>query len=174
MKALPIVLTIASTMVLAGCSTSTKSSHTSQSHSSSQTSKKVDTRPTASFKNQTFQTKFGDFKIEDNSKSASATAGKQALVVKYSFTNHSKTSVVPSDVWYKYVVAKQGGKTLEQGSLPFSTDTTKNDQLENNSVDEVKPGKTIQALGSWEMKNSGRVQVAFLGLKHKVVGRVMY
>ena len=85
LKALPIFLTVASTLVLAGCSTGTKQSHSSQSHSSSQTSKKVVVKPTASFKNQTFHNKFGDFKIESNSKSASATAGKQALVVKYSF-----------------------------------------------------------------------------------------
>lgn len=119
------------------------------------------------------------FVITENHVTASATAGKKVLILRYTFTNSSKSQLVPSDYWYKYLKATQtvNGKTkkLVQGSLPFSTSTTKDDSLENSSVNEVKSGKTLNAEGSWELaKNGAPVKIKFYDSHHQLVATRQY
>lgn len=167
---------------LVACGNQTNSSSTKEKVTSSkkaQSSSKKVIKKTASLTGQKFQTPQGLFVITENHVTASATAGKKVLILRYTFTNSSKSQLVPSDYWYKCLKATQtvNGKTkkLVQGSLPFSTSTTKDDSLENSSVNEVKSGKTLNAEGSWELaKNGAPVKIKFYDSHHQLVATRQY
>lgn len=143
-----------------------------------QASKKV-IKKTASLTGQQFKTPQGTFTITENRVTASATKNKQVLILRYTFANTSSAQLVPSDYWYKYVKATQAVngkvKKLNQGSLPFSTSTTKDDTLENSSVNEVKPNHTLNAEGSWELvKNGLPVKVHFYDSHQQLIATRQY
>ncbi|AMV60883.1 Prophage protein [Pediococcus damnosus] len=166
---------------LTACSSGNTSKSSQQSSSSEKkvSSAKKAVKKTATLSDQTFKTPQGTFLITENHVTASATKNKQVLILKYTFTNTSKSQLVPSDYWYKYVKATQivngSTKTLEQGSLPFSTAATTDDNLENSSVSEIKPNHHINAEGSWQLdKNGAPVKVSFYDTHKQLVGTRQY
>ncbi|KRN61037.1 DUF5067 domain-containing protein [Pediococcus inopinatus] len=170
---------VASGVTACSAGKASNSGKTSTSSAKKTSSVKKVVQKTATLAGQTFTTKQGTFLITENHVTASATKNKQVLILKYTFTNTGKSQLVPSDCWYKYVKATQTvngkPKTLEQGSLPFSTSATNDDNLENASVSEIKPNHHIKAEGSWQLvKNGAPVKVSFYDTHHQLIGTRQY
>ncbi|AEV95722.1 DUF5067 domain-containing protein [Pediococcus claussenii] len=169
------ILLVFISVIMVGCSTQSKSkSNKTASSRSSKTSAPTQISD-ASFKNGLFTIENITFDLNKFKTGPSATEGKDVIIQYFTVTNHGSKKIMPSDLWYKYVVATQNingrNKKLEKGSLPFSTAATKDNNLENASVSEMKPHDQIDSLGSWQMISStADVELTFYDQNHKQVG----
>ncbi|WP_412989731.1 DUF5067 domain-containing protein [Pediococcus siamensis] len=178
-KKLSLVLTAVTLLFSLGACHQSRSKTVSKATLTQHVTKKRPIKKTAHLSQQVFQLPQGDFQLTTHHITNSATKNKLVFILRYTFTNKGHKQVVSSDLWYKYIQATQtiNGKTtkLTQGSLPFSTAATKDDDLENASVEEVKPKQQVRAEGSWELvKNGAPVLLKFYDPHHQLVGTRQY
>lgn len=150
-----------------------QSSHSQHTHSSSSTSQSSQAK-TATFANSQFTIDHVTYNLTGTDVTASATANRNLFVIYYTVTNQQSKAIVPSDLWESSVTAKQDGKKLGTGNLAFTTSQTKDNDLLNNTVMPVKPGKTAKGLAMFEPKNTDPVSVTFSDIHGQVVHTSQY
>ncbi|WP_395321175.1 DUF5067 domain-containing protein [Levilactobacillus parabrevis] len=150
-----------------------QSSHSQRTHSSSSTSQSSQAK-TATFANSQFTIDHVTYDLTGTDVTASATANRNLFVIYYTVTNQQSKAIVPSDLWESSVTAKQDGKKLGTGNLAFTTSQTKDNDLLNNTVMPVKPGKTAKGLAMFEPKNTDPVSVTFSDTHGQVVHTSQY
>ncbi|KRK37534.1 DUF5067 domain-containing protein [Levilactobacillus parabrevis] len=150
-----------------------QSSHSQHTHSSSSTSQSSQAK-TATFANSQFTIDHVTYNLTGTDVTASATANRNLFVIYYTVTNQQSKAIVPSDLWESSVTAKQDGKKLGTGNLAFTTSQTKDNDLLNNTVMPVKPGKTAKGLAMFEPKNTDPVSVTFSDTHGQVVHTSQY
>jgi len=150
-----------------------QSSHSQHTHSSSSTSQSSQAK-TATFANSQFTIDHVTYDLTGTDVTASATANRNLFVIYYTVTNQQSKAIVPSDLWESSVTAKQDGKKLGTGNLAFTTSQTKDNDLLNNTVMPVKPGKTAKGLAMFEPKNTDPVSVTFSDTHGQVVHTSQY
>lgn len=150
-----------------------QSSHSQRTHSSSSTSQSSQAK-TATFANSQFTIDHVTYELTGTDVTASATANRNLFVIYYTVTNQQSKAIVPSDLWESSVTAKQDGKKLGTGNLAFTTSQTKDNDLLNNTVMPVKPGKTAKGLAMFEPKNTDPVSVTFSDTHGQVVHTSQY
>jgi len=157
-------------------SQTTKSSHSQRTHSSSSVSSSSQSSQakTATFANSQFTIDHVTYNLTGTDVTASATANRNLFVIYYTVTNQQSKAIVPSDLWESSVSAKQDGKKLGTGNLAFTTSQTKDNDLLNNTVMPVKPGKTAKGLAMFEPKNADPVSVTFSDTHGQVVHTSQY
>lgn len=150
-----------------------QSNHSQHTHSSSSTSQSSQAK-TATFANSQFTIDHVTYDLTGTDVTDSATANRNLFVIYYTVTNQQSKAIVPSDLWESSVTAKQDGKKLGTGNLAFTTSQTKDNDLLNNTVMPVKPGKTAKGLAMFEPKNTDPVSVTFSDTHGQVVHTSQY